>query len=299
MRIHVHLGLPKTGTTYLQECCFPFMSSPGLYLGKHVGAAVEHPLYAAVRDAVQAPDFRESAERRRVEREISTLTNTGVSSVLYSNEMTLVDSGTITWQEKIGRLGAMLNDHDVELILGVRHPVPGLSSLFAELSPTLPRHYRDPDRFVRRYNGARIFRYRDLISEIEAAFRVERFSFVDFSDIGHLSERSDLMRRLGVSRVERRTVNEKQRTSDGDYISNPSTVRSLVSRTAANRDVIQRIVPRSVWTWAATTADRLQVDKGRPVPSFDSDLSAWITQTHKDDLEYLAQRGGPKLATDS
>ena len=139
MKLLLHLGLPKTGTTTLQHHLFErlFQQEKIEYLGKLItedrvtGEVAHHHSEGAF--------IREVAEGRR-EGSLSELKKIMHPDLLnvYSEEGITIfypGSSTLTFVERIKRLRELLSDIDVTVLITIRRPVDFFYSLYVQLFP--------------------------------------------------------------------------------------------------------------------------------------------------------------------
>lgn len=162
-RLFLHIGPPKTASTAFQQfmqshaATFHYggTSQPRDFHGAELSSRLH---YACAYPATDPPGTVPLAIR--VPTEISRLLESG-RNLLVSEEMFLVDHFS-THQEKLTRLSLLLSDIPTTIILVVRDPVAGLSSLYQQLYANLPiAQQLQFTRFLRT-NQARVFDYEHL-----------------------------------------------------------------------------------------------------------------------------------------
>lgn len=294
----VHPGLPKTGTTFLQHAVFPKMTATSLYAGKHRNIDASHSLYTLIRDAVNEPVYNDVKTQKQLRHQVHELSARGVTKVLVSDEMFLVDSRGMSWQKKLDRLGEILRDCHVEIVLGARNPSSGLHSYYAELYPTLSPSNRNPETFVRNSNFASIFDYTLLLGRLETAFPGSPVRVLPFNEVKSLHLDHPLLQDLGVQSMENTRVNVTRRDSSGASITQKLTLRSAASRLPL-QDVLRTTIPPALWSYAANRASKVVVGRGSSIPPFSSALNTWIANRFAPGMQLMQDRYGVSLAEES
>lgn len=193
----IHLGLPKTATTSLQR--HVFQNNDTLtwnYIGVRQPREENQPkLYAQLVSAISAPDvmFKEQKEDFLSSLEASI----GESDIplFLSDEMFCVDQ-SVTWQEKLRRLGEIFDGFEVSCLLTTRNPRAGLFSLYVELYYRLRYKYPNFDDFMES-NQAMIFNYENLCRQVELNFNggLKELLFLPFEE---LCEKDKFFKKLGL-----------------------------------------------------------------------------------------------------
>lgn len=294
MRFVFHPGLPKTATTFLQECCFPNVSHPSVYLGKHLQRERDSLFVQLIREYVYGPEQARVGLLGLVAHEVEQLAAAGVTQCLYSDEMLLVDSSGLRWQDKVERLAEVTQSMERDILLTVRDPADGLYSLYVELYPTMNRAFRDPATFVERSNQARIYHFEYLETALRRNFPDACIDIIGFDEVPGLRPEHPVLRRLGVEQVTKRVLNAKERAPDGSYVSAPVTLRSVVARLGVSA-ALKRFVPVSAWEWISRRSSSVELKKGSPRPRFPEELVAWINEAYRADVQHLRVRHGCRI----
>lgn len=217
-RLFLHIGPPKTASTAFQRMMqgnssgflYGGTTQPrtddGTELSSRLHYACSYPPthhHTALPLAVQVPD------------EINRILQGGRSLVI-SEEMFLVDYVS-THQEKLGRLARILAAIPTTIILVVRDPVIGLSSLYQQLHAKLPIDQQL--RFSRflKTNQARIFDYGHLLATLQS-IGFKDIRFVSFDDLvaGRLASTDVLGQHAGQPfRLAVRPGNVSSKAHDG------------------------------------------------------------------------------------
>lgn len=136
-KFFLHIGLPKTATTTLQYEVLSHEANREIYLGKFSGnPGPFHKLISGYLDGIETLETTRAQMRRMIG-------NRPVA--LYSNEMLTVGS-TISWREKIAKLGTLFLGQDCTVLVTLRNPHIHAPSLYAELKPT--SGWRDFNAFL-------------------------------------------------------------------------------------------------------------------------------------------------------
>jgi len=240
-RIIVHIGLPKTATTSLQQDLFPRLAHGSLlYLGVYQPrqAHQQNRLFQEFCEVVNG-----MGNLARLRNEIASTIAEG-RSILLSEEMFTVSRQGFSWRQKLTRLSELLRDFDYEILVTVREPAEALFSFYTEAFPRFSfrgsfidcaleddemhiYHYGELthtllDRFGR--TRVKIFRFEDIVSgdiqgivdaihpgfSIEQGFTLERKNSRDTKGGSVVSRHrftiADLIhypyRKLGLNRIE-------------------------------------------------------------------------------------------------
>lgn len=178
-KLIIHVGLPKTATTALQQHVFE--SGHDIYWN-YLGVRQS-------RDRIQTKSYNQlieciSCSNTCIEeafkkfKKLISLTKSDLPS-LFSEEMILVDQ-RISWQEKIKRLQQITVDYDVTILVTVRNPTKAVFSLYAELYHQISNNYPSFDNFVKKSNQAKIFSYKSLFIQLEKKFNKKNIIPIPF-----------------------------------------------------------------------------------------------------------------------
>jgi hypothetical protein len=178
-RLIVHIGLPKSGTTSLQQDVFPKLKC--CYLGvNQPRERAQHGLYTRIIEYSKCAPTEECIREIRAElRELIKY-----SDVLLSDEMFTVDQNNARWQDKLKRLSVLFEGLDTEILVTLREPVSAAKSYFVELC-SQNRGYcaMAAHDFILNSNEAKIYQYDLLMSELKRNFRNTPISLFAFEDI--------------------------------------------------------------------------------------------------------------------
>ena len=272
MQFLLHVGLPKTGTTYLQEKFFPRVGEGFVYLGKRIDGSKNFAMYECLRTAITVQNvdlYRLQAEFRNIADQ-KERTASGMQIYIWSDEMCSVDSNGITWQEKFGRLALMLDGYETLILATLRDRVDALYSLFVELYPTLHKKYRNPRSFIQNCNSALAYNFDLYFSTLEKNFGKERIRTLWHDQLERSESLSKFSSVFALESYSADRVNTKKRTDSGAYITNPITLRHLLSRKFSS-SFLRRIVPHPLWSTLSEAAGRLNLRMGVEIPRFDKE----------------------------
>lgn len=181
----IHLGLPKTATTTLQQDIFPKLARNGVdYLGVlQPRSKQQTETYKYYYNAVmKGHDLSKTKDL------LSNLMRCD-NNILISEEMTLVSNIGNSWRNKINTLSLLVKGLDYQLIITVREPLRAMFSYYVEILPTILKssgQLVDPRGFVWRAlhdEIMEIFHYEKLIDHLTKNFDKSRINVVRFEDI--------------------------------------------------------------------------------------------------------------------
>lgn len=186
--LYLHIGPPKTATT-----AFQYALQEGIP-GRLIYGGVKQPrsfnnleLSCRLHSLCAIPAKMPLSDMQAVQENIAATLSNG-SNLLISEEMFLVDSGSVQFQEKIARLGRISGVFHPNIILCARNPLEGLPSLYQELYRKLPVAQKlSFKRFVQS-NQAYVFNYPFLL-EILNQNGFQNVMVIDFNQLvnGELS----------------------------------------------------------------------------------------------------------------
>ena len=175
-RLLVHIGLPKTATTALQQDVLPQLTEHGVtYAGvRQPRGSGQSGLYdglmAMLRGADPAPVREGLAAALRH------------GSVALSEEMVVVSEPSVDWRTKVRRLGELLAGLDARVLVTVRSPAEALFSYHVERQrqpgPARPPFLRDIGS-----SAYDIYRYRTLTTLLDEAFDPATVHYLPFEAV--------------------------------------------------------------------------------------------------------------------
>ncbi|PLX48489.1 MAG: hypothetical protein C0613_10735 [Desulfobulbaceae bacterium] len=177
-RVIVHIGLPKTATTSLQQDLFPRLVDESLlYLGvkqprtSHEQCQMFTNFYQAVIGTGGG------GVRQRIGEQLAA-----GRSVLVSEELLTVSQKGLSWREKLKSLSTLLGDFEYKILVTVREPVTALFSFYVELYPWFSKQ----GSFVNcalNDDYMRIYHYGELTDTLVKIFGKEKILVCRFEDI--------------------------------------------------------------------------------------------------------------------
>ncbi|OHU90683.1 MULTISPECIES: hypothetical protein [Pseudoalteromonas] len=177
-RIILHIGLPKTATSTLQQYIFPKLDL--VYLGvKQPREQYQEPLYNEVMDYICSKE-PEGKQLEVVKSQVKDFLEKSSKTLLLSEEMLVVDEGNINWQTKLNRLASIFHDFDVELLVTVREPIKAAFSFYVELFNNVKYEFPDFSTFLLNSNKAKIYNYKYLDEVIMNNFPKSRVKYIPF-----------------------------------------------------------------------------------------------------------------------
>lgn len=177
--IIVHIGLPKTGTTSLQQDYFSQLDPEKVeYLGVLVPRyEIQKPLFTNFQKVVN-----EGIDISKVQHEISQLILKG-KKVLISEEMITVSTNKNSWNNKLSNLKKILQPFNYKIIVTIRNPVDSVKSYYYELSHrkefrnnTIEEIYINTDIF-------QIYEYDKLMLYLTELFSRKNIIVIEFNNI--------------------------------------------------------------------------------------------------------------------
>lgn len=183
--IILHLGLPKTGTTALQQHLFPGLTSIQ-YLGvRQPRSEAQNELFTMLRAYV----LFGKGELHVVRRALNESVRTGCP-LLFSEEEVLIGQldgsdrdaamGT-SWKTKLKRLKDSVSGYKTRVVVSLRDFRQGVFSYYSELIPFIG-HDRSPVELVQQSDLFGIWRFRELEKELEAHFGLENVTWSHFPE---------------------------------------------------------------------------------------------------------------------
>ena len=175
-QIFIHIGPPKTATTSLQVAAERLRDNRYFYAGtlqprdRNSGSIAQQLHQACLSGDKKG---HQAAEKLREECDFGKL-------VFLSEEMFLVHSGNVSWQQKLTELHSFLVDAPVTILLTLRKPTDALPSLYQELFRGVPLVQKLSFSSFCRNDYANCFDYDFLLSEISSA-GFQRVRLIDFT----------------------------------------------------------------------------------------------------------------------
>lgn len=191
-KLVLHIGLPKTATTSMQYQVLDTPENRSLYLGKFQSSKSNfHELVSNY--------LNEKIELGAAREEVSKIMSR-FQICVYSNEMLTVDSGT-RWHEKLEKLGTLLENVEVQILVTTRLPSSHAPSLYAELQPLFD--WRSMDQFLED-NQSEILNIDSIDSAIKDSGLAKNHAvkYIDFDDLieSNFYALTDIVHELNIPR---------------------------------------------------------------------------------------------------
>jgi hypothetical protein len=263
----LHLGLPKTGTTFLQKQCFPKVRNCA-YLGKSYANGNDR-----VRDKLV--DLLECDEKKFNESKdafLSSINSIDEERLLISDEMMIVDTGKATWQKKIERLSRLFENNDVKLeciFLLFRDPLQASYSFYVETYNLHKHKYPEYEDFVLNSNQSKIYNFSELVKVMKGRFNQKNIKIISYESLKK-SEKGlagvfDIIDVESASHGGDLTIKENtKKVVGGDYVANNKTLKDFLITTRLAKFFIGAL-PRRYYKWISYIVGKVNVTKGEVV----------------------------------
>ena len=236
----IHLGLPKTATTLLQQYCFDLIGDKYDYLGvRQPRASLQQPLFEALASALDYPEEKFLSNLTDIKRRLIDSSKDSASrgsSILISEECFLLDSAHTTWQQKVERLGVIFKNQNVHILLTIRDPVSAVHSYYIEMYHKIKQRHKSLLSFALNDNRAEIFHYDELDRLIKKCFPNARISIIPYELLKNNQLIPTVCAELNVEPPEYRAlpnINAKHKSDRGTRTKN----RSFTNFIRANKTV--------------------------------------------------------------
>lgn len=180
--LYLHIGLPKTATTTLQQSLFPFLEDID-YIGTCQPRAQnkDHAIFCNMISLIDSPSENIfAASLPRLIAEIEAYLENTEHPVLLSEECLTLGNGNLTWQEKLERLARITAHLNPTILVTTRDPIEASFSFFTELYLNIHKIHSNPISFALNSNHAQIYRYQELDARLNRLFN-GNLQYVDFS----------------------------------------------------------------------------------------------------------------------
>ncbi|WP_125199791.1 hypothetical protein [Guyparkeria sp. SCN-R1] len=262
----VHVGLPKTGTTYLQKKCFPKLVR-ATYFGKHYEANESDKARHAFMRFLEGGG--KQYERLKSEF-LGELDKAPSDVVLISDEMILVDTPKCTWQKKLARISDLRKDPrlgGIEVVVIFRNPVDAAYSFYVECQALLSSTFPSYSMFVLQSNQAQIFNFDKLTTELSVNFKPDEFGVFSYDRLckrqnGLASVTTDILGENIADQNIVASIENKKKVRGDSYYSNSVSLLEKLSSQRWTKSVLRRI-PRIYYGWLASIFSQIKV--GDPV----------------------------------
>lgn len=290
-RLVIHVGLPKTGSTSVQETVFPYCQKDVLYAGK-ISTKSTHPILEAIRSFACLDGGIEGTDLfRRACRDISS----EVRQILVSDEMLVVDTGALTWQRKLENLAKALAAEECEILVVVRDPFDALYSFYVE---TYHSNWTNVsfEEFITSSNQASLYKYGYLAKTLCKLFGHSKVKFVHWSKmLDSNSARVWLQESLSIEIDDVATVghvNVKSSSKSG-YVTNSKSLIDIIRQKGASKLV--RIIPKRHVSGIRRVLSSIKVGSAREIEYPDEGVRRKYLLSAKTDLEEFYEISGIKF----
>lgn len=169
-KVYVHIGLPKTATTTLQVDYFPYVNNDEYqYLGvfQPRSQKVQEPMFRQIVSAIRLGNGIEDANQT-LKRRLTA----DKRSLIISEEMFVVGSEELTWQEQLYNLSKILSGIDHKVLITVREPVSAMFSFYVELYERFQKKEIPFSELALHDNDFRIYHYDNMLYVISKYFNL-------------------------------------------------------------------------------------------------------------------------------
>jgi hypothetical protein len=264
----VHIGLPKTGTTTLQQDVFPNLDCR--YLGVvQPRERKQSDLYSKIMRYIEFGGGRDDLGEIRTQIKRMLL----VEPVLLSDEMFVVSQPTTFWQEKLARLSQIMTGFESHLVVALRDPLDGIRSFFQELC-LQDVSYRKMgfSNFVLSSPLASVYHYKLLLSTLEREFNCTDVHFLCFENTLMLGNVEPVISALGLKVSNTISINNRNaksalvKTGSGFIVRDPSKFEKWIVKTFSVRnDTIRAYLQTFLWCLRSSSYVEMSVDEDRQV----------------------------------
>ncbi|MDA3833716.1 MAG: hypothetical protein PF495_09985, partial [Spirochaetales bacterium] len=163
--LYLHIGLPKTATTTLQQDVFPFVDH---FFFDYIGVAqprgekndsLFNEIYRSVNTGDGISDVKNALKERLAQGK----------SLIVSEEIFTVTTVGSTWQKKLENLGSLLDGVDYKILLTVREPTSAMFSCYVELYRRYKKIKSSFPELAIRHNDFKIYNY-DYLFDVLAKY---------------------------------------------------------------------------------------------------------------------------------
>ncbi|NMP16500.1 hypothetical protein [Thalassotalea sp. Y01] len=180
-KVIIHIGVPKTATTLLQQHVFPNITDHIDYIGViQPRTSKQDPLYSELWNLVCLDEAEYEVKLDDVKARVRQRVNSNNLPLVISEECFCLNSGETLWQNKLIRLGEVFCEYNVQILITTREPVSALFSFYVELYNSLKLEYADLIDFTDNSNLAKLYDYEYLDSVLRRAFSSADISYVPF-----------------------------------------------------------------------------------------------------------------------
>lgn len=233
-KVILHLGLPKTATTLLQQQVFSKLKEQIDYAGvKQPRNLEQDELYSIIWNLVCLDEVGYKKDISGVKALLDSRMQKNTKPFVLSEECFSLDSGETNWQEKFKRLGEVFDNYDVDIMITVRNPISAVFSYYVELYHSVKNKYVNFIDFARNSNRARIYEYQYLNSIIINSFNNPKIDYIPFELLKNDEFIPNVIEILGIKDAGQfvvRNINKKKKIKKGvkSHPKNINTIKSFV-----------------------------------------------------------------------
>ena len=219
--IYLHLGLHKTGTKSIQSGIYP-----GINHIEYIGRFVDANSYGTdLYDMITSYCFSQKNSDSKLQKIRETIANIlSRKSMLLSEEWFTsnydpLSTVRLNWQEKLRRLGEVVEGYEIKVLITRREPVDALYSFYCELLRLgYMRNYNDFYHFLSEDNSAQAYKYTYLEDVIQKHFRTSP-AYVEFEDLknGQYVQKLENFFSCNINEISQEK-NKKVYTEDGAIV---------------------------------------------------------------------------------
>lgn len=182
--VYLHIGLPKTATTSLQDGVFNQLGTHVNFIGVLQPRAIRQTqLFRKITAALNDHEAEFNLRSSSLTEELGAFICTQNKPLMISEEMFTVDSDGLTWQQKLTRLGKIFKPFRVDILVTVREPIRATYSLYVELYQLIKKEHPTFSSFFWHSNQAKIYRYELLDNMLKESFPNSSVRYISFENI--------------------------------------------------------------------------------------------------------------------
>jgi hypothetical protein len=218
-KVILHIGLPKTATTLLQQHVFPQLNKHIDYIGVRQPRTMnQETIYADIFNLVCVDKAEYNRRFSVVKARIQNRLDCNVKPFVLSEECFCLDLGNTSWQEKLNRLANIFQGYDIQILVTVRNPISAIFSYYVELYPSIKNKYSDLIDFTNQSNISKIYKYKYLDSIIISSFGNVKIDYVPFELIKNKEFLTTILSVMGIEdryNFQLPDTNSKQKKPNG------------------------------------------------------------------------------------